>query len=267
MDNIFEYIKVKRSMRSMSQKDLAQRAGISVNTLIKIEQGQANPTLEVINKIFEILGLELLTMDRNRGVSRFGGRRNFTGLLDGLSEDKESDFIRKVWSVFNTYEQFKDAEGKVRIPLMTFTLLLFNQESVEEDETRLLVEVIDRCSRLVNKLNDQGHGDMRIEDVSLSESGNSINARYVMMTQTVNTGNIFSAPETDVKTTRQITEHIRRFNAVDYVLFEEILGIKDNSEKIKRMDAFLQKRGWDEELRRQYILTSDDFKMGVNDIR
>jgi len=34
-------------------------ADVSVNTLYKIETGQANPTVKVLNKIAEILGMEL----------------------------------------------------------------------------------------------------------------------------------------------------------------------------------------------------------------
>jgi transcriptional regulator with XRE-family HTH domain len=43
----------------ITQPDLAQVANVSVNTLYKIERGQANPTLDVIEKIADVLGLEL----------------------------------------------------------------------------------------------------------------------------------------------------------------------------------------------------------------
>jgi transcriptional regulator with XRE-family HTH domain len=43
----------------ITQPDLAQLAKIGVNTLYKIERAQANPTLDVIEKIADVLGLEL----------------------------------------------------------------------------------------------------------------------------------------------------------------------------------------------------------------
>ncbi|WP_316831617.1 helix-turn-helix transcriptional regulator [Pedobacter aquatilis] len=49
----------RRRQLRMTQFDLAELAGISVNTLYKIERGQGNPTLAVIEKITLILGLEL----------------------------------------------------------------------------------------------------------------------------------------------------------------------------------------------------------------
>ncbi|GAB1472654.1 hypothetical protein MASR2M69_00940 [Bacteroidota bacterium] len=43
----------------ITQPDLADIAGISVNTLYKIERGQANPTIEVLAKILDVLGLAI----------------------------------------------------------------------------------------------------------------------------------------------------------------------------------------------------------------
>ena len=43
----------------ITQPDLAEIAGISVNTLYKIERGQANPTINVMSKILDVLGLEI----------------------------------------------------------------------------------------------------------------------------------------------------------------------------------------------------------------
>jgi y4mF family transcriptional regulator len=54
-----ETIKNRRKELNITQPDLAELAGISVNTLYKIERGQNNPTLDVLTKILEVLGLEL----------------------------------------------------------------------------------------------------------------------------------------------------------------------------------------------------------------
>lgn len=52
-------IKARRNALRITQPDLAEMAGISVNTLYKIERGQANPTVKVLNKLAEVLGMEL----------------------------------------------------------------------------------------------------------------------------------------------------------------------------------------------------------------
>ena len=56
---IGEQIKERRKVLRITQPDLAEMAGISINTLYKIERGQANPTVQILNKIADILGVEL----------------------------------------------------------------------------------------------------------------------------------------------------------------------------------------------------------------
>lgn len=52
-------IKDRRKLLRITQSDLAEMAGISVNTLYKIERGQANPTVKVLTKLADVLGMEL----------------------------------------------------------------------------------------------------------------------------------------------------------------------------------------------------------------
>ncbi|MCK5170969.1 MAG: helix-turn-helix transcriptional regulator [Bacteroidales bacterium] len=54
-----ESIKERRNTLRITQPNLAEMAGISVNTLYKIERGQANPTIKVLNKIADVLGMEI----------------------------------------------------------------------------------------------------------------------------------------------------------------------------------------------------------------
>lgn len=57
--NIGNAIKSRRKSLRVTQPQLAELAGVSVNTLYKIERGQANPTIDTLDKIADILGLEL----------------------------------------------------------------------------------------------------------------------------------------------------------------------------------------------------------------
>lgn len=59
VSEVGKQIKERRDTLGITQPDLAEMAGISKNTLYKIETGQANPTLKVLNKIAVILGMEL----------------------------------------------------------------------------------------------------------------------------------------------------------------------------------------------------------------
>jgi y4mF family transcriptional regulator len=54
-----EAIKSRRKELGVTQPHLAELAGVSTNTLYKIERGQANPSLEVLGKLAEVLGMEI----------------------------------------------------------------------------------------------------------------------------------------------------------------------------------------------------------------
>jgi transcriptional regulator with XRE-family HTH domain len=55
-----ESVKTRRRELDITQPHLAELAEISVNTLYKLEKGQGNPSLEVLAKLAEVLGMELI---------------------------------------------------------------------------------------------------------------------------------------------------------------------------------------------------------------
>ena len=52
-------VKQRRDTLRISQQELADLAEIGVRTIYEIEKGIANPTLEVLNRLADVLGLEL----------------------------------------------------------------------------------------------------------------------------------------------------------------------------------------------------------------
>lgn len=52
-------IKARRKLLGLTQRELSEYAEISINTLTKIERGEGNPTINVLIKILDILGLKL----------------------------------------------------------------------------------------------------------------------------------------------------------------------------------------------------------------
>jgi transcriptional regulator with XRE-family HTH domain len=59
VNSVGKIIKSRRKALKITQPDLAELAKISVNTLYKIERGQANPTINLLEKIAEVIGLEI----------------------------------------------------------------------------------------------------------------------------------------------------------------------------------------------------------------
>ena len=57
---IGEQIKKRRTELRMEQVDLQDYAEVGSTTLSKLEQGKANITVETLEKILEVLGLEIV---------------------------------------------------------------------------------------------------------------------------------------------------------------------------------------------------------------
>lgn len=58
-EQIGNIMQSRRDFLLLKQEDLAEMAGISSKTIYLLEQGKGNPSLDTLQKIFEILGLEI----------------------------------------------------------------------------------------------------------------------------------------------------------------------------------------------------------------
>ena len=59
----------RRKVLRLRQRDLAELAGVTLRGLTQLERGQANPTLNQLAKIADVLGLELILIERSRHAS------------------------------------------------------------------------------------------------------------------------------------------------------------------------------------------------------
>ncbi len=57
--DIGEIIRTRRRELGITQPHLAELANISTNTLYKLERGQGNPSFDILNKLAEVLGMEI----------------------------------------------------------------------------------------------------------------------------------------------------------------------------------------------------------------
>ena len=55
----YKVLKSRRSILRISQEDLAEISEISLSTIKNIGREKGNPSLKTIEKIFEVLGLEI----------------------------------------------------------------------------------------------------------------------------------------------------------------------------------------------------------------
>ena len=64
MSNLGKQIANRRKQLNISQADLADMSGVSLRTLSAIENGDANPSIDVLSKVLEPLGLVITLQER-----------------------------------------------------------------------------------------------------------------------------------------------------------------------------------------------------------
>ena len=57
-------VKGRRKLLKITQNDLSEISGVSLRTIKAVEEGEANPTVEILNRILKPLGLTLNTTER-----------------------------------------------------------------------------------------------------------------------------------------------------------------------------------------------------------
>ena len=59
IEEIGAVIREQRKLLGINQPNLAEMAQVSINTLYKLERGEFNPSVKILNQLAEVLGLEL----------------------------------------------------------------------------------------------------------------------------------------------------------------------------------------------------------------
>ncbi|NCU06067.1 MAG: helix-turn-helix transcriptional regulator [Chitinophagaceae bacterium] len=55
-----ELIKERREFLKLRQEDLGELSGVNLRTIHLIEKGRGNPSIETLNKLAAVLGLEVV---------------------------------------------------------------------------------------------------------------------------------------------------------------------------------------------------------------
>jgi y4mF family transcriptional regulator len=59
LEQLGKQIRDRRNFLRITQGDLAEIAGVSLRSLIDVEQGKGNPSLSQLMKILDVLGLQV----------------------------------------------------------------------------------------------------------------------------------------------------------------------------------------------------------------
>lgn len=58
-DEIIQTIKKRREVMQVTQETLAELSGVGLRTLKQFESGKGNPTLQTLQKLVDVLGMEV----------------------------------------------------------------------------------------------------------------------------------------------------------------------------------------------------------------
>jgi len=59
LTELIQTLKKRREILGVTQYHLAELSGVGLRTLKALESGKSNPTFETLNKLAEVLGMEL----------------------------------------------------------------------------------------------------------------------------------------------------------------------------------------------------------------
>jgi len=65
MSVLSEFVRERRKEVNLTQEEFAERAGVALTVIRKIEQGKTNLNLDKVNLVLKMFGHELVPMRRN----------------------------------------------------------------------------------------------------------------------------------------------------------------------------------------------------------
>jgi y4mF family transcriptional regulator len=65
MKNLSDFLKQKRKENQLTQEEFADRAGVALTVVRKIEQGKENLNMEKVNQVLKMFGHVLAPVDQN----------------------------------------------------------------------------------------------------------------------------------------------------------------------------------------------------------
>ena len=65
-EDFVKIIKERREVLGVTQEHLAELANVGLRTLKAIESGKGNPTFETMNKLADVLGMEIKLVVRSK---------------------------------------------------------------------------------------------------------------------------------------------------------------------------------------------------------
>lgn len=191
MKYIGNQIRNMRKHLKMTQQELADNCEIGINTLRSIENGEGNPTMAVMKRILQTLGLTLdtriqqpiITGQTTKNVNRSSiSSSDLLALLPELPGKKQAECLRKMIVVVDNFRPFAGPAGDFFVELEFMGMILLNWQMIQDEEdAEELFAIIQSCAVLMNKLSDRSVLEYRITEVQ-----HDLQYKHVKICVTVN---------------------------------------------------------------------------------
>ena len=63
INNLSQFVKLRRKDANLTQEEFAERAGVALTVIRKIEQGKTNLSMQKVNQVLKMFGHELAAVD------------------------------------------------------------------------------------------------------------------------------------------------------------------------------------------------------------
>ena len=174
MRHIGTQIRNMRKHLKMTQQELADSCEIGINTLRTIESGEGNPTMAVMKRILDTLGLTLDTRmklsiptgDTEEVKRPYITSADLQTWLPELPGKEQAECLRKMIMVVDNFRPFAGPAGDFFVELEFLGMVLLDWQMVQDEEdAEELFAIIQSCAVLMNKLADRSILEYRITEV------------------------------------------------------------------------------------------------------
>jgi transcriptional regulator with XRE-family HTH domain len=106
------HVRWLRKARGLTQEGLAERCGLSCDTIRRAEHGSFSPSLETLRKLVNGLNMLLSTLFLGLELNERSVRREFLDLLEGRSDEEVALVFRMAWALLEELDDLKRAAAE-----------------------------------------------------------------------------------------------------------------------------------------------------------
>jgi y4mF family transcriptional regulator len=103
MSGLSEFVKERRKEENLTQEEFAERAGVALTVIRKIEQGKTNLNLDKVNLVLKMFGHELVPTRINDSFLYESAKENYKELMNQRFNRLQKELKDSIFPLVKTY--------------------------------------------------------------------------------------------------------------------------------------------------------------------